>query len=118
MQTLKKHSIASTLVMATLDELKNNNIIVFTPAGIFSGKPITDDTDISDSNNIGYNIISKCLEEETTRFMKENSLESADGNDGYFFLKDVQLISNNIRTNIPYVVLYYDQVIGITIGKI
>ena len=42
------------------------------------------------------------------------------GNDGYIILKDVKIrsTSSNTITHMPFMVVFYDQIIGVSIGNI
>lgn len=41
-----------------------------------------------------------------------------EGNDGYMLLSDVTVINGNTRTNFEHMIVFYDQIIGVTLGTI
>ena len=45
-------------------------------------------------------------------------VEEIEGNDGYMLLSDVTVINGNTRTNFEHMIVFYDQIIGMTLGTI
>lgn len=100
------------------DELRDNKIVVSTAAGIFVGNLFSEECTYTDSNSVLSHVMVNAFHDVSQSYLKEHSIDSPDNNDGYFCLENVQLVNGNVRTNFPFIVLFYDQVIGITVGNI
>ena len=108
MDSLKK-TIIRTLAMAPqIDMLTNNQVILTTAAGVIAGKIVEEN-----SEKQGDMIYSKVLDAITEKY--EADIE---GNDGYMLLSDVTVINGNARTNLKNLIVFYDQIIGVTLGTI
>lgn len=114
--SLKKTLISSYCAMPTTEALANNSIIVVTPCGIITGNPLLD--------NESDNTI-KLMEDLNIRFAKNYREDfnipinmPLSGNDGFFTLKDASLISGSVTTSLGFINIFYDQVIGISLGNL
>ena len=127
--TIKKKVILRLYDFLTTEVLANNNLILITAAGIISGKPIVED-DVSKVENktfsngklnpetavaISTNLV-KMISEE---FDKENMPDSPiSGNDGYITLKDVVILSSGVKSSLPALTIFIDQIIGVSFGNL
>lgn len=107
-------------IIPDIKELENNNLILTTPAGIICGKLISEE-EVQDGTSIQSAFAKLCVSVKEDYF-KETSSEKTDvsDNDGYIFLKDVKIksTSTNMVTNVPFMIVFYDQIIGVSIGSI
>lgn len=111
MSSLKTKIIKVIARSTTLDELKGNQVVIATGFGLVSGTIQSDDA----TATIGTKVLSTILSETT----KSNPCENLDANDDYLHLVDVAVHASNGRTyNLSDLVLFADQIIGITIGNI
>lgn len=108
MESLKKRVIRTMAAAPQTDLLKDNQVILTTAAGLIAGKMTEED-----SQAHGDIVLSVMLEKITESY--ENEIE---GNDGYLLLSDVTVINGNVRTNLPNMIVFYDQIIGVTLGTI
>lgn len=116
MQSLKKNIIAHLISTTTIDELKNNKIIVSTPAGTYFGDYYpTPDAEDDALVSIADAVVGS-LADITDNYLAETDIDSIDGNDGYFCLKNVELKHGAASIKLPFVVLFFDQVVGISLG--
>ena len=115
MTTLKKEIIVAALAATNSDILGDNKIIVSTAAGIFIGDLISEECTPVDSNSVSSHALVKVFNDISCEYKEKHSL---DNSDGYFCLENVQLLNGSNRTSFPFVVLFFDQVIGISIGNI
>lgn len=116
MNSLKKALITKMYALPLIDGFENNSIIVMTAAGTYTGKPISKTDDSSELSFQFAKIVSQVVDS----YREENHLEKdkpLDGNDGSLILKDVQLDANGKVISMPFVILFYDQITGITVGK-
>ena len=116
MHSLKKDIILKLSMIPLLQGMENNNIIVMTSAGTYSGKVISNEDDASELAFPFANVISKLADQ----YRQDNHIDKntlLDGNDGFLVLKDVQLRTNGAIINMPFVVLFFDQIVGISIGN-
>ena len=112
--TLKKRLIWSYIPSTEVkdSDLSKNSIIIVTPFGIVSGKLLDYNNEDNSKDYTLFNQINK-LASET--FREEN--ESIPGNNGFIPLKEVTITSSTgAKYNLPALNVFYDQVIGITIG--
>lgn len=107
MESLKEE-IFGTIACATLREgLTQNSVIILTPTGVISGKPYNGETDLP------HRIIPD-LAADAVR-------SRAPGIDagGYVVLSDVTVRNNTGKClSFDSLVVFCDQIVGITIGKI
>ena len=116
MSTLKKSIITHLSAIPLVEGMENNSIIVMTPAGTYTGKPVSSKNDNSETVLSFVEILSEFAD----KYRQDNQIaenESLDGNDGYLMLKDVQLQTSGSTINMPFAILFFDQIVGITIGN-
>lgn len=120
--SLKKSLIIAMSCIPEVEGLEENNLILTTSAGIISGK-VPSEQEIDDENSL-YGVLYKICDNTKEEYLK--NISSADsepvivGNDGYIILKDVKIrsTSSDTITHMPFMVVFYDQIIGVTIGNI
>ena len=106
--TLKKQIIRTIALATKCDGLKRNRIIVVTSSGIISGKILGED-DVAPEKLF----FAELLGEVTDQYGADN----VDGNDGYLHLTDARIrLGNGADVNIGNIVIFYDQIAGISIG--
>lgn len=113
--SLKKHMIKEFLEMPLYDELSDYRLILITSAGIIIGDPVTED----DSDDVA-NDLSKTVKIFTDDYYGRNNIDknvSLDNDDGFLCLKNVELKSSTNTFHIPFITIFYNDIIGITIGK-
>lgn len=111
-RTLKKTIILGLAAATKVETLKNNKLLLVTPFGLVSGY-LCDEENVNpvDAGAVLLNSLTKKLTED---FGKEN----IDGNDGYLILSDVAIrTSENVTFNCPNLIVFYDQIIGATLGS-
>ena len=112
MRTLKKTIIRGLAVATGLEALRNNKLVLVTPIGVISGY-------LCDEDNLGQDatgevLLSTITEKLTTDFGEDN----IEGNDGYLLLSDVKVQTGaNMTYNLPNLIVFYDQIIGVTLGN-
>ena len=112
MNTLKKEIILSTMCMATDS---NNNLVCVTPSGMIVGTPV-ESTNILNENDDMANWFSALNTRIENSLSSSNELNTA--NDGVILLKDVTIKSGIASYSLPYLNLFFDQIIGISLGNI
>lgn len=113
MQSLKKELITSWGVSTTIDALKDKRLVLLTPAGLIIGTFVSsaENTD-SETMKFLYDFSSNVARD----YKEENNITTLlDGNDGFMSLKDVQINSGNFNLHLPFINIFYDQIIGVTI---
>jgi len=115
MQSLKKE-IVSTLVFAPFCEgLENYVLTIITPAGIITGKPVSPEESAADCKEV-HDTVTKIADD----YRSENSIPaetSLDGNDGFFVLKDVQLVTGKTTHKFSTLIVFFDQITAISISE-
>lgn len=120
--SLKKSLIIAMSCIPKVEGLEENNLILTTSAGIISGK-VPSEQEIDDENSLCgvlYEICDNTKEEYLKNISSTDSEPVIVGNDGYIILKDVKIrsTSSDTITNMHFMVVFYDQIIGVTIGNI
>lgn len=113
METLKKKIICGLAEIANTDAVKQNEIIITTALGLISGKIYTGED--AKAEPAGEWSIGKFVPQTVGNYNPAN----IDGNDGFLVLKDVAIRTGaNITFKVPNLIVFYDQIIGVTIGSI
>ena len=105
-----------------VEGLEKNDLILTTSAGIISGK-LPSEQEIDDEKSL-YGVLYKICNNTKEEYLKNISSTDSEpvivGNDGYIILKDVKIrsTSSNTITHMPFMVVFYDQIIGVTVGNI
>ncbi|WP_033166897.1 hypothetical protein [Clostridium sp. KNHs205] len=90
-------------------------MFVVTSAGIISGKPFRYEENVAIPDYANF------LKKKASEYRISNNIKkgvSLDGDDGFFVLTDVTLKSSSApTTKFPYLVIFYDQVIGVSFGS-
>lgn len=120
--SLKKSLIIAMSCISKVKGLEENNLILTTSAGIISGK-VPSEQEIDDENSLCgvlYEICDNTKEEYLKNISSTDSEPVIVGNDGYIILKDVKIrsTSSDTITHMNFMVVFYDQIIGVTIGNI
>ena len=112
MRTLKKQIILGLATATDLEVLKNNKLFLVTPIGIISGRPC-------DENNTAENVDgASFLSSLTEKLVEDFDSENIEGNDGFLTLTDVTVqMAGNFTYSLPHLVVFYDQIIGVTLGN-
>lgn len=112
MKSLKKSVISNLWAMTISEGIDQNEVILLTASGIISGKVLS----ISDQEDA----LAQLVKPIADGYFVETATSSEDlsATDGFILLKDVTLVQNSIKTTFPNLVVFFDQIIGITLGKI
>lgn len=100
--------------------LENNRIIFYTPIGVIEGDYIDKGIDKIDELDSEYSILATICEGLYDEYVEtyESEKSPLPGDDGFLILKDVVIRNSNNTFRIPSFILFYDQIIGISIGNI
>ena len=113
MTTLKKDLIRQFAAMTSLETMKDSRLVLLTPAGMIVGTAIPKEE--ADPNVAS---MTKVTSELARGYYKENRLPTdapLENNDGFFMLKNVLLQSGGTTAQIPFLVIFFDQVIAVSI---
>lgn len=115
--TLKKEIITNFAVSTNLEELKDSSIVLLTAAGTIIGKIANIKTD---ENGEPTEVIPAIINTVVKDFSEKSSVEeSLPGNDGYILLENAKVLHNNgSTTNIAHLTVFFDHIIGVTIGSL
>lgn len=111
--SMKKEMIISFMTLPKVDGLTNNKLILSTSCGIMQGEPLND----ADFEN---NLLANLVTEFAKNYFEKYSInpdESTPNNDGYIALKNVTF-QGNPGYNMPFLVVFYDQILGVSIGNL
>ena len=113
MESLKQQ-IARTIAAATQAEgMEKNKVIILTSAGLITGTVYAED-------RFPLTDLTHCLVPGLAKDVaKDYDASHINGDDGYIPLSDVTVTNfpNNVL-RIPSLVVFYDQIVGITFGNI
>lgn len=112
MRTLKKQIIFGLANSTDFEALKENKLFLVTPIGVISGRLYCENS--TEKNVAGVSFLSALTEKLVEGF----DMENIEGNDGYLTLTDVKVqMAGNSTYNLPHLVVFYDQIIGVTLGN-
>lgn len=102
---------------------KPNKLIVHTANGIYIGTlKVYDDSEnyeVKDNDDIlttYHKLYLKTI--DNIEIDKDNKVERVLENPISITLENVEIFSSNVRTNLPFVEIFIDQIIGISLGSI
>lgn len=93
------------MTYAKLAASSENNLVFVTQSGIISGKPIFDDEEVLPIQKAYFEIFDK-----DRISSKEEYAQS-------LTIKDVTISSSNVNYNLPYLTIFMDKVLGVSIGN-
>lgn len=114
--SLKKFMIRNYEKLPGSKEFPYHKLILITAAGMICGMPVDEDED-REKEEIGT--LFQQNHESYQKYRRENDIpehQTLPGNDGYIMLKDVSIMANNQITRLNSMVVFCDEVIGVTIG--
>lgn len=113
--SIKKHMIKRFSVLANFEELGDNNSVIFlTASGLISGK-ITAPASDNQIKDFLPKLIAKLADDYADKY----PLSDLDPYDGYVVLENAVIHSQTGETNsIPHLMVFIDQIIGVTVGEI
>lgn len=114
--TLKKNIIIGFSMIPDIQEFQGNSILLATPMGLICGTPakLPDEGGDSDDRAAINVLYSKILQHIGDQYKGE-----VGGNDGYLLLDNVSIRSNGNQTiNVGTMIVFYDQIIGISFGTL
>lgn len=117
--SLKKELTLYFSHLPSVDGLNENKLILATPLGLITGRFPTEEK-CDDVDNINA-ILSKLCAKITNDYKTELSLSETDhlpDDEGYLYLVDVEIKTPSNNFTLPFMVVFYDQIIGISIGNI
>ena len=115
--SLKKTVILSMAKAREFEHLGENKLVLLTPMGIITGTMAKlRDGEVSKSSELISHIAKSAKESYDEKFGGDEPL---DGNDGYIILENATTMPSDGRSyNFKQLVVFYDQIIGVTIGAI
>ena len=114
--SLKKHIIQDYSLIPLYDGMQDHKLILITAAGTIVGTPILKDDDDESALSLA-----KMTAHYTSDYGEKYSLGDdfkALGNDGFLMIKNVEIINLNQKTHLPFLIVFFDQIIGVSIGDI
>lgn len=111
MATLKKDIIKLLATATTIDSLAKNQVVLLTSLGTIIG-----DLAIEGCSDETSSALIKALLQKAEELHPETEL---DGNDGYIHLTNAHLLhAGGGQSSLGNIVVFMDQVIGITLGTV
>lgn len=124
--SLKKVVVVGLATAVSDETLNSNNLVLITASGTIIGKPVPDSEveelkkNFSTLSHAESGLVTvQTLVKSVVKAYKEDFLVQPpfDGNDGYILLKDVTIQNSGINTTLPVMAVFFDQIIGASIGK-
>ncbi len=122
--SLKKSVILGMANATTVDMFKENSVILWTAAGMISGKLIEksdlESFDQTDKSALSTFTVATIAQKSKEEFDKQSDSElNVTGNDGYIILKDVHVTNVSGQTMFfSALTVFFDQIIGVTLGSV
>lgn len=113
--TLKKYLSIALASSTKVESMTRNQLVIVTGAGTIIGRLVSEDD--SEAQKLIPSLASRFTEDYKKEFI--DSSEDLPDNDGFLTLVDAQLLtSSNNTVNFPSIIVFFDQIIGITVGSI
>jgi len=106
--SIKKMIVQELAKSVASDELKQNELVIITPYGVITGKNATDD--LKDP-------ISGIFTDVSLKVLNEINKCEISPSDGFILLESAHIKGNGRPIHIGNVFVFYDQIIGISIGN-
>jgi flagellar hook-basal body complex protein FliE len=122
----KKYMVLNLALAVQHEELEKNKLILTTAIGVIVGTPEIpkDDGDAEsksiDESSSSQSIAIKLIDVVSKNYKEATGVEeeAKSESDGFILLKDVTIKSSSAQFNLPVLAVFYDQIIGVTIGNI
>lgn len=117
MESLKKFLITSFAQMPCVEGMEQNKLILITAAGTICGAPVTS---IDDTVDVA-NLFTSTAKQMASVYREENDISPdalLNDTDGYIPLKDVIIRNGNTNFTMPFLCVFLDQIIGISLGNL
>ncbi|MDF2907150.1 MAG: hypothetical protein K0R34_2471 [Herbinix sp.] len=113
--SIKKHMITNFSVLSNLEELGGDKkVILLTSTGLISGNVM-----MPNSDNPAKKLLADLTSGFASDYKSKYPSNEQDPFDGYVTLEDAVIHSHTGDTNcIPYLMVFIDQIIGVTIGEV
>lgn len=110
--SLKKLICKAMAVSTTIEGLDKNDVIFLTPIGMVMGKPVSKD-------EVKKNVIFRVANDIEVDYRDTNNLKGTalPNNDGYICLENVTVRNLNSTYGLNSLILFYDQIIGVSLGS-
>lgn len=112
MNTLKTELIYKLSFLITQEKFEQNDIILVTPAGVISGKPIFNTCSSSFVNDFIQSVRNKYL---VSKSQNEGIL--LDNNDEFILLENATLVCGTTKSFFKTLTVFLDQVTAISLGQ-
>lgn len=115
MESLKNYIIRGIATIPSIEGMEKNKIILVTSCGLIIGEIFKSTNDLSLSN-----AFFTAVDTIASTYLENNKLSPdfiPDGNDGYILLKNVTIKNTTGDIALPTLCVFYDQIIGATIGN-
>jgi len=111
-ETLKKQIVRTIAAAMQAEGMEQNKVIILTAGGLIAGTVYSEE-------NFSKTDLSHCLVPGLAEAaVKDYDTSILDGNDGYLPLSDVTIKNGpNNSMKVPSLIVFYDQIIGITLGN-
>ena len=116
--SLKKNITLRFAELLESPELQNNKLILSTASGLICGRIPTEEELSSENSN--DNALSNMCYQEYEVLKKQFQLSDEDSlpnDDGYLYLVDVQILSGARSVSLPFMVVFYNNINGVSIGQ-
>ena len=112
---LKKYLSTALASTTKIEGMTKNRLIVVTGAGTIIGRLASEDD--TETQKLISDLVGRFTEDYKKDFL--DSSEDLPDNDGFLVLVDAQLRSSDNNTfNFPSIIVFFDQIIGVTVGSI
>lgn len=117
--SLKKEIIRFISATPEVEGFEKNKLILTTAFGLITGR-FPDPEEMNDLTNPTTVIakLASCTAQTYKTNLSLSETDSLPGDDGYMYLVDVQVTSNTETFTLPFMIIFYDQIIGVSIANI
>lgn len=114
MPTLKKFMLRHYEQIPGSTDFEYHKLILITAVGMICGTPVSEDEECEEIGLLIKKNHQLVQDYRTTYDIPKQ--KRLTGNDGYIMLKDVTIMTNNQNTRLSSLVVFCDEIIGVTVG--
>lgn len=117
--SLKKSIALHLSSLLENENLEGHKLILSTSSGTICGRFPTEE-ELADEDTV-YAALAEMCQNIGNNYKNELGLQADDslpGDEGYLFLVDVQILTGMKAIDLPFIIVFYDEIVGISFGHL
>ena len=116
--SLKKELTINMADLLTAEAMEKNKIAIITSIGLITGRyPTEKELEDKDNSNSALTKFCTNIGNEYKKTLSLSETDKLPGDEGYLYLVDVVIKAPNQSYRLPFMIVFFDQIIGISMGS-